>query len=59
VVQHPVQLVDGVRAERVADLGPVERDPHRGLQRAVGGDVAVIGGVGQIGEPVDGRHAEA
>ena len=29
VVEHAVQLVDGVRPERVADLGPVERHPHR------------------------------
>jgi hypothetical protein len=29
VVERAVQLVDGVRAEGVAHLGPVERDPHR------------------------------
>ena len=48
VVEGAVQLVDGVRAERVAHLGPVERDPH-GRLRPVD-DVAVIGDVGQIGE---------
>jgi hypothetical protein len=31
VVEHPVQLVDGARAERVAHLGPVEGDAHRSL----------------------------
>jgi hypothetical protein len=29
VVERPVQLVDGLGAERVAHLGPVERDAHR------------------------------
>ena len=51
VVERPVQLVDGVRAERVAHLGPVERDPHGRLRRTVD-DVAVIGDVGQL-EAVD------
>ena len=48
MVEHPVQLVDGVRPKRVAHLGPVERHPHRGVL-----DVAVVGDVGQIAEPVD------
>jgi hypothetical protein len=30
VVHHPVQLVDGVRAEGVAHLRPVEGDAHHG-----------------------------
>ena len=50
VVERPVQLVDGVRAERVADLGPVERDAHR-----AGVDGAVVGDVGEL-ESRD-RHA--
>ena len=48
VVEHAVELVDGVRAERVAHLGPVERHPHGRVC-----DVAVIGDVGQVAEPVD------
>ena len=35
VVEHPVELVDGVRPERVAHLRPVERDPHRPAARPV------------------------
>jgi hypothetical protein len=53
VLEHPVQLIDGVRTKRVAHLGAVERDPDHRPQRAVDGDMAVIGDVGQIGEPVD------
>ena len=48
VVEHPVQLVDSVRPKGVAHLGPVERHSHGGVF-----DVAVIGDVGQIAEPVD------
>ena len=48
MVEHSVQLVDGVWPKRVAHLGTVERHPHRRI-----GDVAVVGDVGQIAEPVD------
>ena len=44
-----VQLVDRVRPERVAHLGPVERDPHGAHAR----DVAVVGDVRQVAETVD------
>ncbi len=47
MVEHPVQLVDGVRAKCVAHFRAVERHPHRGIV-----DVAVVGDVGQIVEPV-------
>ncbi len=43
VVQGAVELVDGVRPERVAHLGPVEGDPHAAQ---VPGPV-----VGDVGEP--------
>ena len=46
VVEGAVQLVDGVRAERVAYLRTVERDPHRGPPRAVE-DAAVVRDVGE------------
>src|ERR1700693_2118556 len=49
VVERAVQLVDGVRAERVAHLGAVERDPDRAVV-----DVAVIRDVGEVAEAVDG-----
>ncbi len=52
VVHDAVQLVDGVRPKRVADLGPVERDAHRRLGLPVN-DMPVVGDVGQV-EPVDG-----
>ena len=48
VLEARVELVDGVRAERVAHLGTVERDPHRALV-----DGAVVGDVGQV---VESRH---
>jgi hypothetical protein len=51
MVEHAVELVDGVRPERVAHLGPVERHPHRRLRFAVN-DVAVIRDVRQV-EAVD------
>ena len=50
VVERAVQLVDGVRAERIAHLGPVECHPHGAV-----GDVPVVGDVGQILETVDPR----
>ena len=43
VVEDAVELVDGVRPERVAHLRPVEGDAHRRLA-----DVAVVGDVGQV-----------
>ena len=57
VVERPVQLVDGVRAERVAHLGPVERDAHH-RQVALGPvdrarHAAVIREVGEVPEPLD------
>ena len=43
MVERPIQLVDGVRAEGVAHLRPVERDAHRaGLCGAVVGDVGEV-----------------
>ena len=43
VVERGVQLVDGVRPERVTHLGPVEGDPHRG--HVLG---PVVGDVGEL-----------
>src|SRR5690606_14018593 len=57
VVHDPVQLVDGVRAERVAYLRPVERDAHDGQVPRLGAaavDAAVVREVGQVLEPGDG-----
>ena len=51
VIERRVQLVDGVRAEGVAHLGPVERDPH-GAARV---DGAVVGDVGEV----ESRHGRA
>ena len=48
VVERGVELVDGVRAEGVAHLRPVERDPH-GAEAAG----AVVGHVGER-EPAHG-----
>src|SRR5665647_1870011 len=56
VVEHPVQLVDRVRAEGVAHLGPVERHPDHGeVPWGAGGpvDAPVVGDVGQVTESVD------
>ena len=47
VIERAVQLVDGVRAERVADLRPVERDAHGARV-----DGAVVGDVGEL----EARH---
>ena len=55
VVEHAVELVDGVRTERVAHLGAVEGDPDGGLAHSVD-DVPVVGDVGQF-EAVDGLPA--
>ncbi len=49
VVEDAVELVDGVRAERVADLGPVEGDPHRAAGRPE--RAAVVGDVGEVRSP--------
>jgi hypothetical protein len=48
VVERPVQLVDRVGPEGVADLGPVERDAHG---THVEGPV-----VGDVGQVVEARH---
>src|SRR5699024_3193795 len=51
VVQHPVQLVDGVRAERVANLRTVEGDPdHRQVAHLATGPVhtPVVGQVREV-----------
>ena len=53
VVEGAVQLVDGVGAEGVAHLGPVEGDAHR-----AGVDGPVVGDVGQLAQLVDGRQAD-
>ena len=43
MIERAVELVDGVRPERVAHLGPVEGDPdHRRRHRAVVGDVGEL-----------------
>src|SRR6186713_1190837 len=52
MVHHAIQLVDGVRPKRVANLGPVERHAYGRLRSAVD-DMAVIGDVGQF-ETADG-----
>ena len=49
MLEHPEQLVDGVRPERVEHVGPVERDPDRAV-----GLRAVVGQVGQVVEAGDG-----
>jgi hypothetical protein len=43
VIERAVQLVDGLRPEGVAHLGPVEGDAH-----GAGVDGAVIGDVGEV-----------
>ena len=48
VLEDPQQLVDGVRAEGVEDVGPVERDPDRAV-----GPRPVVGQVGQVLEARD------
>src|SRR5690606_23077374 len=49
VVERAVELVDGVRAEGVAHLRPVEGHPHGALL-----DVPVVGDIGQVLESGDG-----
>jgi hypothetical protein len=55
------ELVDGVRPEGVADLRPVEGDPHRAavdhLAVRAGADLTVVGDVGQVLEAGDGAPA--
>ncbi len=51
VVERAVQLVDGVRAERVAHLGPIKGNAH-GSGLAPDIDVAVIRHIGEV-EAVD------
>ena len=43
VVEHPVELVDGVRPERVEHLGPVERHAHAAQAHG-----SVVGDVGEV-----------
>ena len=47
MIERAVQLIDGVRAEGVADLGPVEGDADRATVHG-----AVVGDVGE-GKPLD------
>lgn len=47
MVEGSVELVDGVRSERVAYLGPVESDTY-GARGAAFGHAPVIGDVGEI-----------
>ena len=47
VVEHPVELVDGVRPEGVTHLGPVERHPHGAAGRP-GQHAPVVGQVGEL-----------
>ncbi len=63
MVESGEQLVDGVRTEGVADVGPVEGDAHGALvDGAVVGDVREgelghglpLGGVEQVGHAVGG-----
>ncbi len=49
MVEHGIQLVDGVRAERIAHLGPVECDADGALR-----DMTVVGDVGEVLEPRNG-----
>src|SRR5699024_5044978 len=53
VVEDPVELVDGVRSEGVAHLGPVEGDPDDAVDPARAG-VAVVSDVGEVLEALDG-----
>ena len=55
MVQRPVQLVDRVRAERVAHLRPVEGDPNRAAGRTVD-HRPVVRDVGEL-EPSTGAQA--
>ena len=48
VLEHPQQLVDGVRPERVEHVGPVERDPDRAVRPG-----PVVGQVGEVLEAGD------
>ena len=66
MVQGGDQLVDGLRAEGVAHLGPVEGDPDdAGVDRAVVGQVVEVealdrlpgGAVEDLGDVVAGGHA--
>lgn len=48
MIERRVQLIDGVRAERVTNLGPIECDPNGTDLRG-----SVIGDVGEV-EPLNG-----
>ena len=66
MLEHPQQLVDGVRPERVEHVGSVEGDPDRAvLHRPVVGEVGQVleaghgvpgGGVEDLRHPVDRSH---
>ena len=65
VLERGDQLVDGLRPERVAHLGPVERDADdAGVDGAVVGDVGEVealdrlpgGAVEDLGDVVAGAH---
>ncbi len=49
MVERAVQLVDGVRAEGISDLGAIERDADDAL-----GDMTVVRDVGEVLEAGDG-----
>ncbi len=53
MIEDAIQLVDGMRPERVTHFRPVERDPHDAVRPALTG-VPVIGDVGEIAESGDG-----
>ena len=57
MVESLVQLVDGVRPERVANFGAVERDPDRAVLLRAWPDVPVVGDVGQIFEAGHRAHS--
>src|SRR4029079_13727750 len=56
VVQRAIQLVDGVRAEGVANLGAVEGDSHRALRGPLQ-NCPVVGDVGQVETLHDGPRS--
>ena len=52
MIERAVELVDGVRPECVAHLGPVECHPHRRLRFGIAVDMAVVGDICQVSETV-------